>query len=461
MDIQDVLKWTDQQILAKTGQHLDSLQKSILEGVWEHQDYEEIADKNERSYDHIKKEAWKLWKLLSDVLEEDIKKNNVRSILENKASSTIYNFVNSPQINSNNISHNNVNICRDNPPSSDNDFNPSSNNNNNQFPIIDLSQAPELSCNYGRDLELSTLKEWIANQTRLITIYGLSGIGKTALTLKLIEEIKTEFDYIIYRSLDHTPQLIDLKDDLKQFFAQSQPSPLPDIISYLKSYRCLIIVDDLQTLFKTDELAGQYLKGSKNYSKFFQQIVINSHQSCLILLSWEQPREFTTLKSDKIKTLYLQGLNPQAEEILQEYDLKNQEKWSELMTLYQSHPSWLNIIASTITELFDEDISLFLEQMQDEIYLGDIECLIESHLQRLSETENKVIHWLAHQTEAIETFSKGTNLDLSSSQFWSAIQSLMRRCLVEKIQLENRYYFQVNPIFTAFILLKNTKSKKG
>jgi hypothetical protein len=90
-----------------------------------------------------------------------------------------------------------------------------------------------------------------------------------------------------------------------------------------------------------------------------------------------------------LRSLYLQGLDIQAEEILQEYGLKNQEKWSELITLYQGHPSWLNIITSTIVELFDGDVSLFLEQMQDEIYLGDIEIFIESHLQRLSAKEKR------------------------------------------------------------------------
>ena len=40
MDIQTLLEWTDKQVLEKTGKHLDSLQESILQGIWEHQDYE-------------------------------------------------------------------------------------------------------------------------------------------------------------------------------------------------------------------------------------------------------------------------------------------------------------------------------------------------------------------------------------------------------------------------------------
>ena len=451
MDIQTLLEWTDKQVLEKTGKHLDSLQESILQGIWEHQDYEEIAKDNQRSYDHIKKEAWKLWQLLSDVFEEDIKKSNVRSILENKASSIIYHFVNSP--NSNNISNSRVNICRENNSYSENNLKKSSNfpDNDHQSPIIDLIKAPELRYNYGRKLEISTLKEWLDNKTRLITIYGLTGIGKTALTLKLVSEIAPQFDYIIYRSLENIPQLIALKDDLKQFFAQSLSTPLPDIIDYLSSYRCLIILDDVQNIFKPGELAGKYLPDCQDYHKFFQQIATTSHQSCLILISWELPRDFVTLKSDKIKTLYLQGLTTEFEEIFKEYGLKNEEKWTELRELYQGHPNWLNIISSTIIELFDGEVSLFLEQMKNEIYLGDIEDSIECHLQRLSATEKKVMHWLANQTEAVEKFPKTANLDLSQSEFWAAIQSLMRRCLLDKLPSETSSYFPINPVFKSYL----------
>ncbi|MDT9313346.1 MULTISPECIES: hypothetical protein [Limnospira] len=55
MDIQEVLNWTDEQVFTKTGKHLDWLQKSILQGIWQHQDYYEIAANNEKSYDHVKK----------------------------------------------------------------------------------------------------------------------------------------------------------------------------------------------------------------------------------------------------------------------------------------------------------------------------------------------------------------------------------------------------------------------
>ena len=62
-----------------------------------------------------------------------------------------------------------------------------------------------------------------------------------------------------------------------------------------------------------------------------------------------------------------------------------------------------------------------------------------------------MIHWLANQPEAVKTFPKTPNLDLSTSEFWQTIQSLVRRCLVDKLPSETLSYFQVNPIFEAYL----------
>lgn len=453
MDVKELSKWTDEQVFAKTGQHLDSLQKSILESVLQRQNFQKIAGNNGYSYDHIKREGAKLWKLLSDVFSEEIEQKNVRSILENKAGSTINNFGNYSHTISNYI-NSHVNICRKNSRSlEDIETRSRSPQDQNKSPVIELTKAPELNYNYGRNSETSTLKEWILeNQTRLITIYGLSGIGKTALTLKLISEINTQFDYIIYRSLEHLPKLINLKDELKQFFSQSHANPLPEIIDYFRSSRCLVILDDVQNIFKTGNFAGQYLTEYKDYRKFFQQIATLSHQSCLILISWENPGEIENLEKENkhTKTLYLQGLGEDAKEILRQKDLQDEAKWDELITLYQSHPAWLNIIASTIIELFNGRVSLFMTD-EDDLFLGDIELYLESQLERLSELEKNAINWLSHQDEPIDVSQKPANREVSQAKFMHILQSLNRRGLVEKVPRQEPAKFQLNSIFKAHI----------
>ncbi|MGA9379059.1 MAG: NB-ARC domain-containing protein, partial [Phormidium sp.] len=413
MDIEEVLKWTDEEVLAKTGKHLDSLQKSILEGVWQHQNYEEIAKSNHRSYDHVKKEAWKLWKLLSDLIGEDVKKSNVCYLLEQAELSNISSLLDCVQIG---VGNGNINICGENNRSHSP---PPTSQTKDRSPIINLTEAPEITQFYDRTTELSTLKQWILEtNTRLITIYGLSGIGKSAIALKLIEQIQTEFDYIIWQTLNNTPPLSTLQTELKQFFCQPQQNPLPTVIDYFRTSRCLVILDDVHSIFKHNQIAGQYLNSYEDYGKFFKQITQSFHYSCVILLTWEKPREIATLEAENrpVQTLNLQGLTEQAAEILREKRLTDEDKWSELIALYQGHPCWLNIIAATINELFNGSVDQFLAE--NYIYLGDIELLLKTHLERLSESEKTVSYWLANQAEAVDISQKPANIELSKSEIW-------------------------------------------
>jgi hypothetical protein len=453
-NIEDILQYIDNLMFEETESNLTPIEKTILTGVWQKQAYPLIAKDAHCSESKIKQEASKLWKKLGKVLGKHINSYKVRREVEKKY--RVSQGDNSGYYVQFNEVNGNINICDKSLPIVNNaqeHFKPPQ--PKHQTSIIDLTKAPELNYNYGRTSEISTLKEWILeNKTRLITIYGLSGIGKTALTLKLISEIKTEFDYIIYRSLDHLPQLITLKDELKQFFSQSQ-NPLPEIIDYFSSSRCLVIIDDVDNIFQFGNLAGQYLTEYKDYSKFFHKIATSSHQSCLILISSEKPPDIETLEiqNKHTKTLYLQGLGKDAKAILREKGLKDEDKWDELIRLYQGHPDWLNIIILTIIEFFNGKVSLFLTD-NDDLFLGDIEALLENHLDRLSELENKVINWLATQNEPIDIFQKPADIELSNARFLKIIQSLTRRCLVEKVLEEEGVKFQLNSLFKAYLNIK-------
>jgi transcriptional regulator with XRE-family HTH domain len=63
----------------------------------------------------------------------------------------------------------------------------------------DWGEAPEVSRFYGRDDELASLRQWmIQDQCRLIGILGIGGIGKTALAVKLAEQMQEHFTYVIW-----------------------------------------------------------------------------------------------------------------------------------------------------------------------------------------------------------------------------------------------------------------------
>jgi hypothetical protein len=382
------------------------------------------------------------------VIGEDVKKSNVCSLLEQAEISPISNRADVLQIG---ISNSQFNICSEQPRSPSNSNSPP---RQNQPTIIDLTEAPELTDYYPRPSEESTLKQWILEAgMRLITLYGLSGIGKSALTVKLIQDIQTEFDYIIWRSLGNPHPFSTLQTDLYQFFSKSHPTPCATLIEYLRSFRCLIILDDVQNLFKSGQIAGQYLAEYENYGKFFKQLATSSHSSCVILLSWENSRELATLEAEKrpLRSLHISGLEAEsAKKIIKDKGLHDETQWEELIRLYQGHPCWLNIIASTILELFNGNLSLFLSN-PTELFLGDLEPLLLAHLERLSDAEKTVSGWLAVQGEAVEISPHPVESGLSKSEFWQGIQSLARRGLVEKLPVESGYRFLLNPVFSHYI----------
>jgi hypothetical protein len=464
MDVEEALKFTDHLALTTTGKHLDSLQKAILRGAWDNQKYKEIAAQHHRSEKYVKEVGFKLWKILSSALDdEQLCKANFRAKLENLRVGNV-SLVGNGCIHIGNISAENVyspEVSQPEPQDKDK-FNEKTSNSERKI-HLDVADAPEPNLFYSRTSELSTLKQWILeNRTRLIAIYGLSGIGKTALTLQLIPQIQHEFDYIIYRSLRNSPPLQTLEINLIHFL-QADAAPAPEekataaglpLLEYLRSHRCLIILDDIQTIFSSQQLAGTYQPGYENYGAFFKQLTESSHNSCLILLSWEKPREIAALEGENrpCKSLQLHGLGPEAQEIFREKGLAEPEKWSELIDLYRGNPLWLNIIATAIQDLFGGSVSEFLSY--DTLFLGDLESLLHQHFDRLTASEQQAMGWLASTPEPADISKTPENLQLSPPELLKVMQSLGRRSLVETVKHNGRSHFTIGPVIREYLTNK-------
>ena len=89
MDTQKVIEFLDELVSSHTKKYLNDVQISILEGVLNGQKYNDIGKNIHRSKGHIKDEGYKLWQLLSEVLDEDINKSNFRSIVDRMTGTNI------------------------------------------------------------------------------------------------------------------------------------------------------------------------------------------------------------------------------------------------------------------------------------------------------------------------------------------------------------------------------------
>jgi hypothetical protein len=440
MNLKEMLKFADDIVFVKTGQHLDDLQEAVLRGTLQRETYKQIAKDFDCSESRIREIGSELWQILSEQLGEDVNKKNFRSAMERLQVSIFSNVV------QDRVRVRNINFCGEgrHPPNIPNSHPPNqetSNTKQPETPHQDLSEMPELGAFYDRTHELQTLTTSILQQNcRLIAITGISGIGKTSLAVQLVKQIKDEFDYAAWYTLDEFPTIDKFQSNLiqllsnseKQDFSPTNQKRLP-LIKYLQNHRCLIVLDDVHNLFCSGESAGKYKPECEEYRSLFKQIEKLSHQSCLLLIGWEQPREVTQVKNQNtpIRTLQLKGLDiAAAREILRDYGLAESDNSETLIHRYQGNPLWLKSVASLIqelgggvTELLPNDTILLPEDLKD---------VLHQQFDRLSELEKQVICLLAKESQPVDRAKLLENDIIPVSDLANALQSLSRRCWIEQ-----------------------------
>ena len=442
MNVKEVLQYVDGLVLQKTGKHLDDVQKAVVEGTWQKQTYDDIAKKCHVTKNHVGDVGYHLWQLLSEVIGEDIKKINFRSTIERlKLSSSQF-----------------INI------QSSHDFRfclyPNNSTNNNQETYEkcshqDLTISPQIIKCDGREKELKTLFDWILGQKyRLISVLGLSGIGKSYLVKRFVDLNLDKFEIIMWRSLKY-PDCLDiliseLLNTCQQETKETLQANLKLLFETFIRKKCLIILDDVQNLFIRDELAGQYKAEYQDYQNFFTKIIETEHQSNIILISQEQCTEMECLDEELYPVKYLELSGLFEVDLLKNWGLKDEDSWLDLMNLYEGNLFYLKSIAMLINNNYDGQVADFLAE--NSLFITN---KMQSHFREifnyLSPTEQEIVLQLGKVEKPITREDLRQSLNLSSVDFNNGLQSLQKRYLVKKIK-EDKVRFKLSNVFREYVI---------
>ena len=321
----------------------------------------------------------------------------------------------------------------------------------------DWGNAIDTSIFYGRTEELETVKDWvIGDRCRLLGVFGMGGIGKTAFATKLAEQVQSEFTLISWRSLRNAPTVETLLSELVSFLTNQAIATLPQdfdrllamLIQVLKQSRCLIVLDNVESILRSGETTGQYNEGYAGYGELFRQVGEVRHESCLILTSREKPYDVLPPESSDrmVRSWQLTGLKEEARQMFRE-ELAIAPETRKLIDFYCGNPLALTMVSRSIYSMFDGDIQEFLNQEAN--VFGDIRHLIDQQYSRLSDLEQQVMHWLAIEREPITTDHLRQDIVpmVSKSQILESVTSLRWRSLIEK----NANSFTQQPVVMEYM----------
>ena len=462
MDCKEAIQVLDELVFAKEGRHLDDAEIVVIEAAWLDKDYKEIASTSPFGIDVLQRRvAPKLWVLLTGILGngEKVTKKRLRGILESRMAQT----------------------C---------DYVVSYNSNSSQSRPDNTSlqaiggQPPDVTTFYGREAELTTLRELIV-KNRCVALFGVAGIGKSALAAKLIEEIGAEpesgFDCFIWKSVHYAPQLQELVIELLGLLAVTFPEPaLPEstheqvsvLIERLHSRHCLLVLDGAEVLLQGDRNSSFNPYGDQYaaYGVFLRRIAESKHQSCLVLTSREPFSDIAKLQRSRRPafSLKIEGLDPQvAREILRSEGLTDEHRWSELLESYLGNPSAIELVASRIKGYFNGSVANFLKfktTLASEIFR---EALAQQFCTpgRLTYLEKQIMLYLAEKmveipgrailfSNLVSDLKALAKKPISISEIIEALDALRERSLIEvrKDEPTGELLFELQPVVKSYVI---------
>ncbi len=444
VDFEAVLSLVDKSI---SPTYLNPTQEIVLREVWNGKTYSEMAYQYNYDPEYIKSVGCNLWQTLSRTFDKQINKSNFVPFMRQRITQLaeekkfqLEDYQEKPLL----TNLKNQQVCH-------------------------WTTAPNTKHFIGREEEIYTLDLWSQEpDCRCIIVSGMVGCGKTTLVTEFARKVKHQFDYVIWFSLLQPPSLITLLNKYLKLINQQpdeQIAPkyvessflLSEFITCLKRQKILLVLDDLQCLFKINQENIYYKKEFEEYGQFLRSIISTNHQSLLIATSVIKPKILEYYAGNQVSFLELQGLkykNTKTFLKLEHSPPLNEQKLFLLSTILQDNPQLLKIVNNHLhPDDFSEDN---IEQIAEEISLLEpIIDLLELELSYLSNLEKEIIYWLAISRSFISLEELGHYIEISQRKlnFLNSINCLIRRSLI----IKNNSTYALMPIMKSYLRRKLVK----
>jgi WD40 repeat protein len=446
MELEDAIRAVDL-ILHPDG--LNDLQEQIFRRTWVGQKYPDIAEELGYDANYVKDLGAKIWKQLSGTLGERVTKANIQSVLRRQI------VLRQQTLTDSSVAELDAVTAQ----TEEGQVDPA------RTGIQDWGDVVDTASFIGRQSELATLSQWIEEDgCRLIAVLGMGGMGKTMLAARLAEQVEPYFEIAIWRSLKHAPPLDRLLQDLLQrlrvFERSESGDDLPKLqlsllLEQLRARRCLIVLDNAETLVEAGGVSGDYRLGYEGYGELFKQIGSTRHQSCLLVTSREKPKEWIPLEGLRLPVRSFQLDSLSIEEAQTLLNAKGSFEgdpalWSQLIHQYGGNPLALQIVATTILDLFQGNLADFLGQGQ--VVFESLSAFLQEQWSRLSIGEQLVLfHLVVRRDESSLAALQEDLLDkIVSRHLIETINALIRRSLIEKNTRSAFITFTLQPVVLEY-----------